>query len=57
MEDFVLKIVRQEKILIRTENATGRDDKGVKGGKEKKTGKKRKARKWKPICTDYDIPF
>lgn len=57
MKDFVVKIFRQEKILIRTEKATGRDNKCVKRGKEKKTGKKRNVKKWKPVCTDYEIPF
>ena len=57
MKDCIVKIVRQEKILIRAKNAIGLDDKCVEGGKEKKTGKKHKAKKWKPVCTDYDIPF
>ena len=55
MGDYEIRIVRQEKILIKAETTKGRNDKQAKGGWKK--GKQRKAKKWKPIYTDYDIPF
>ncbi len=54
MGDYEIRIVSQEKILIKAEATKGRDDKQAKGGWKK--GKRCK-KKWKPIYTDYDIPF
>lgn len=54
VKDYEIRIVRQEKILIKAEATKGRDDKQAKGGWKK--GKRCK-KKWKPIYTDYDIPF
>ena len=55
VNDYEIRIVRQEKILIKAETTNSRSDKQAKGGWKK--GKQRKAKKWKPIYTDYDIPF
>ena len=55
VKDYEIRIVRQEKILIKAEATKGRTDKQTKGGWKK--GKRCKAKKWKPIRMDYDIPF
>lgn len=54
MGDYEIRIVRQEKILIKAEATKGRDDKHAKGGWKK--GKRCK-KKWKPTFRHNNTIF